>query len=267
MAPDDPLPGTCEEWSTAPLPAGALPFPRVPLPPLPAKWSAPLADAPPGGVWLRFDQVKIRCLSTMCEANLHCFRLTKSLAQTLGPGSCRACGQPLVSLQRTAARDLADVDATFAALQLECIRHYFWHVPFGQRALDYALRAGWTELDRRIPGRIRSRIGPAHPYADGRQTPISLDKADALDFGLHAVAACCRRCADYWHGIEQGRPLTDAEVDYLAELVRRYLRARLPHLPAAPTRLPRRRRGADGHPLPGPADGEDTRQQIQSHAS
>ncbi|MGH3848582.1 MAG: hypothetical protein ACRDRT_02565, partial [Pseudonocardiaceae bacterium] len=158
------------DWSTVPSPVGSLPFDPEPLPPLPPKWSAPLADAPADGAWTRFEQVKIHCRMTMCDANLHCFRLAGKLAKILSPGSCRERGKVLVSLKRTAARDLSDVDATFAALQRECIRHYFWHVPFGKKALDYARRLGRIALEERIGARIRSRIGKAQHPAEGRQT-------------------------------------------------------------------------------------------------
>jgi ribosomal protein L34E len=242
-------PEVSAQWSTAPLPAGSLPFDPESLPPLPPKWSAPLADAPPEGVWKRFDQVKIACTTTMCDADLHCFLLTKKLAKTLSPGSCRTCGKPLVSLQRTAERDLSDIDATFAALQRECIRHYFWHVPWGQKGLNYALRKGRISLESGIEHVVRSRIGDAEPYRDGQQTPIDRNKANAYDYALHAVAACCRRCANYWHGIPTGRPLDDDEVAYLAELVRRYLQARLPDLQDEPMKVPSIRRQAEVHQI------------------
>jgi ribosomal protein L34E len=241
-----------QSWSSAPVPDGTLPFDPQPLPPLPEKWSARLADAPAEGVWQRFDQMKISCTMTMCDANLHCFRLTKQMAKTLSPGSCRECGLALVSLERTAARDLDDIDATFAALQRECIRHYFWHVPFGQTAMDYALRKGRRQLEACIEPRIRSRVGRAQHPAEGRQTPVDRTRANALDFAQHAVAACCRKCAAYWHGIPEGRPLTDEEVGYLSELVRRYLLARLPDLSDEPSVVPRRRRRAEVHALPTP---------------
>lgn len=247
---DRPPDSSQEDWPTVPPPVGSLPFDPEPLPPLPPKWSAPLADAPAEGVWKRFEQMKIRCTMVMCDANLHCFLLTQKLAKVLSPGSCRECGKALVSLQRTATRNLSDVDATFAALQRECIRHYFWHVPFGQKALDYARRLGRIELEARIASRIRSRIGMAQHPAEGRQTPIARNKADALDFALHAVAACCRKCANYWHGIPTGRPLEDEEVIYLTELVRTYTRARLRHLADAPTNVPRRRNPVAEHSIP-----------------
>jgi hypothetical protein len=230
--------------STVANPPDSLPFPRTPLPPLPAKWSAPAADAHPDGVWREFDKLTIRCTMTMCDDGLHCYRLTRKLATMLGPGTCRECHRPLVSLQRTSLRSLRDVDHTFSALQTEAIRHFFWHIPFGQRALDYARRAGRRTLHERIPGRICSRIGKAQPYNDGRQTPISRQKADALDFALHAVAACCRTCASYWHGIEKDRELTHAEVVYLSELVGCYLDARLPELPDDSQRVTRNSRSS-----------------------
>lgn len=219
------------QFLTAVGPAGSLPFPGRPLPPLPPKWTAPAADAPAEGIWRDFDKAGIRCTMSACSDGLHCYKLTIKLARVLGPGSCRACHQPLVSLQRTGQRDLDDIDHTFTALQTEAIRHYFWHVPFGDKALGYARRAGRRALHERTARRIRSRIGAAQPFRDGAQTPIMPDKADALDYALHAIAACCRKCASNWHGIPKGRPLSEAEVDYLSELARRYLDARLPDLP------------------------------------
>lgn len=220
------------------------------LPTLPPKWSAPAADAPPTGIWREFDKVAIRCTMTACGDGLHCYRLTKKLAKLIGPGTCRECKQALVSLERTAARRLADVNHTFAALQTEAIRHFFWHVPFGARAFDYARRAGRRTLHRRVPGRIRSRIGSASPFRDGTQTPTSPGKADALDYAMHAIAACCRTCAQYWHGIDKGRPLTQVEIDYLAELAIRYLDCRLIDLPNEGRRIERRGKPGNDDTIP-----------------
>jgi Domain of unknown function (DUF4186) len=227
----------------AAIPPGSLPFPQR-LPPLPPKWSAPAADTPANGIWRDFDQADIRCTMSACGEGLHCYRLTKKLARVLGPGTCRECRRPLVSLERTGQRDLSDIDHTFAALQTEAIRHFFWHAPFGPKALGYARRAGRRVLHERIAGRIRSRIGKAEPFRDGTQTPISPARADALDFALHAIAACCRTCANYWHGLPKGRALTEAEIAYLSELARRYLDARLPDLAEGGQRVRSRRSSA-----------------------
>lgn len=223
-------------WAHAATP-GSLPFPTTP-PPLPPKWSAPAADAPLNDIWRRLDPEKIRCTGSSCGDALHCFRLTKQLAKVIGPGTCRACKKALISMRRVAQQDLSDADYTFSALQLEYVRHYFWHVPFSQKALDQALRAARAGLQPAIAKRVRQRIGDAEPYHDGWQTPTTPSKATAFDYAMHAVAACCRVCAEYWHGIPKGRPLTEEEVTYLGELMRRYLVARLPGLEEEPPRVP-----------------------------
>jgi hypothetical protein len=97
-------------------------------------------------------------------------------------------------------------------------------------------------------------------------------KADALDFALHAVAACCRKCAHYWHGLEMGRPLTEDEIAYLSELARRYLDARMPDLPEEGQRVPRRVTAtapdADGNVMPMPsASQSDNAPLSHRHAS
>jgi hypothetical protein len=144
-------------------------------------------------------------------------------------------------MERVAQRNLEDVDHTFSALQLEYVRHYFWHAPFGAKAMNYAIRAGRVELEGRIENRLRKRIGNAEPFHDGWQTAIAVSKADALDFAMHATAACCRKCVEYWHGIPRGHDLTEREIEYLGELMRRYLRWRLPDLDDYPRAVPPRR--------------------------
>lgn len=223
-------------WAHPTLP-GTLPYP-VSAPPLPPRWSAPAADAPLSSIWQRLSPERIRCTGSSCSDALHCFRLTKQLAKKLAPGTCRACKKPLVEMTRVAQQDLRDIDYTFSALQLEYVRHYFWHVQFGQKAIDQALRAARRGLTTAIVTKIRQRIASAAPYFDGRQTPTAPSKAGAFDYAMHAVAACCRACVEYWHGIPKGRPLTDEEVAYLTELMRRYLVARLPGLNDDPPSVP-----------------------------
>jgi hypothetical protein len=234
-------PDAGDDWSQPANIPNTLPFPSKPLP-LPPKWSASAADAPLSGIWEKLNPENISCTGSSCKDALHCFRLTKKMAKTLGPGTCRDCKRALVAVNRVAGRNLNDVDHTFSALQLEYVRHYFWHVPFGMKAMNYAMRAGRIELESRIVKRLQQRIGSAEPYHDGWQTPISTSKADALDFAMHVTAACCRKCVEYWHGIPQGQALTDREIMYLGELMRKYLRARLPDLDDHPQIVPRPRR-------------------------
>ena len=75
--------------------------------------------------------------------------------------------------------------------------------------------------------RIRQAIGAASPYRDGYQTPYT---RNAIYYAQHATASCCRKCVEYWHGIPEGHPLTDEEIDYLAALAWMYIEDRLPQL-------------------------------------
>jgi hypothetical protein len=235
-------------------PPNTLPFPVSPRP-LPPKWSAPAADAPLSDIWRRLNPERISCVGTSCADQLHCFRLTKHLASKIGPGTCRVCKKPLVEIGRIAKKSLDDIDYTFSALQLEYVRHYFWHVQFSQKAMDQARRAVSRGLGAAIATRIKSRIADAEPYFDGRQTPTAPSKADAFDYAMHAVAACCRQCAEYWHGIPRGRALTDEEISYLAELMRLYLITRMPELSGSgPSPDPSAARQSNVHNLPAYAD-------------
>jgi len=174
------------------------------------------------------EPLKLSCSTSDCENELHCFRETKRLASAHPHGACQACGAQLIDWDRVHARSFEDVGATFAALRHEWVRHHFWEAPFDQRAVNHALRAGRTKLDEKIEARIRSAVAPAMPFRDGSQTPFS---GQVTFYGQHAVAACCRKCVEYWHGIPRGRPLTDEEIGYLSRLVRLFVDLRLPDLP------------------------------------
>lgn len=270
MSGDPTLSDQRPNWSYAANPPGSLPFEGTPVS-LPPKWSAPAADAPPSDIWQKLNPQKISCVGSSCGNALHCFRLTRQLAKNIGPGTCRECKQPLVSMERVARRDLSDVDHTFSALQLEYVRHYFWHVPFGDKALAQARRAGRIKLDEGITTRLHQRIASAEPYHDGWQTPTAASKADALDYAMHAVAACCRKCAQYWHGVASERPLSEAEIVYLGELMRRYLRSRLPDLDDGPRRQPRSAHSSNVHQLQAhvaaPNEGTASALVVQPYAS
>jgi Domain of unknown function (DUF4186) len=235
-------------------PPNTLPFPVSPRP-LPPKWSAPAADAPLSDIWRRLNPERISCVGTSCADQLHCFRLTKQLAKKIGPGTCRVCKKPLVEIGRIARKSLDDIDYTFSALQLEYVRHYFWHVQFNERIMGHARRAAGRGLTVAIEAQIKRQIADAEPYRDGRQTPTAPNKANAFDYAMHAVAACCRQCAEYWHGIPKGRALTEEEISYLAELMRLYLITRMPELGEyRPSPDPPAARQSNVHTLPAHAD-------------
>ena len=68
---------------------------------------------------------------------------------------------------------------------------------------------------------ILTRIAPALPANDGRQTPW---KKHPVFVAQHATATCCRKCIAKWHGIPKGRELSDDEQGYIISIIERCLR-------------------------------------------
>ncbi|WP_052546195.1 DUF4186 family protein [Enhygromyxa salina] len=178
----------------------------------------------------------IRCTDTDCENGLHCFLQKKLPKQPRPTGHCRDCGAGLVSWDRVRRRDIRDVQYTFDALKHELIRHAFFHRRFDQHAINHAKRKGRLGFDAAAEARIRSSVGSAKHPRQGRQTPY--DK-NVLHYAQHAVAACCRKCIEYWHGVPPDRDLSEEEIKYLTQLVLLYVDQRLPDLNPNPQKVPR----------------------------
>ena len=131
-------------------------------------------------------------------------------------GPCRSCGADLIAWGRVGNRNLQDVPYTFQALQKELIRHSFWHRDLDLRALNYARRKGAVRLREAALRRLQQSVGKAKNVKEGQQTPM---EGNPIFYAQHAVAACCRKCIEYWHGIAAGRELTQEELEHLLELV------------------------------------------------
>jgi hypothetical protein len=178
----------------------------------------------------------IKCTSTDCDNDLHCFKQLKRMSANQR-GKCRTCGADLVDWDRVHRRDLKDAAHTFEALQHELIRHHFFHREVDEGALRHAQRKGRISLKEAARARLRKYLAPAEPMRDGRQTPFS---GNSIFYAQHATACCCRTCLEYWHGIPKGRRLTQAELDYCAQLVDLFIDTRLPDLREEPVKVPRR---------------------------
>jgi len=63
---------------------------------------------------------------------------------------------------------------------------------------------------------ITTRLAPAFPKNDGKQTPM---KNHPVFIAQHATATCCRGCLKKWYQFEKGRPLSDDEIGFIVELV------------------------------------------------
>jgi hypothetical protein len=188
--------------------------------------------------------LEIKCTSTDCDNDLHCFKQLKKMTPDQR-GRCRACGAALVDWSRLHRRDLADAAHTFEALQNELIRHHFFHQEIDDTAIRHAQRKGRAKLKEAARDRLQRYLAVAELPRDGRQTPLT---GNTIFYAQHATATCCRTCLEYWHHIPKGRELTSQEFEYCAQLVELFLDERLPELADDPIKVPRRRRGIPPEP-------------------
>jgi hypothetical protein len=174
----------------------------------------------------------VTCGDANCKEGLHCFRHTPKTPHD-ERGRCVECKIELIDWTRHHNRDLSDSAALFKALRHELIRHAFWHVPIPDRVRQLALRPSREVLEKRTSKAVATALIPAHlNFREGWQTPFPHNEdARIFHYGQHATATCCRRCLEYWHGIDRNRHLTDTELDYCTQLVMLYVEERLAELP------------------------------------
>jgi hypothetical protein len=185
----------------------------------------------------QIPQLNITCGAVDCANGRHAFNdpnrtyTRRSAGRThLDSGACKACGVAPVDWGRVQSRNLLDVRATFDALRQEQIRFHFWTTPFNDAAITYAREEGRRALFAAVRPTLERIVKPVGVRPWGfMQVPTSSDKLSSpLQYGQHAVAACCRDCVAKWHGVPNTNPLNAAELDYLESLMHRYLELRLP---------------------------------------
>lgn len=176
------------------------------------------------------------CTGHDCANNKHCFR-PEHLDDD--PGPCIGCGTTPVDFERVHRLSLDDIAYTLTAMRNEQIREEFWRRALNVRSVNYARRKGMDALLEGAAHKVIMNVGETPDSFDGRRVPVADGRlANPYQYAFHATATCCRKCMRYWHGIPRDRPLTPAEVNYFAELVREFLRQRLPELPAEGEKVP-----------------------------
>jgi len=175
----------------------------------------------------------IACRMSSCRYGKHCldfFRRPRAADGPIEPGTCRDCGAHIADLPGRGGRRYGDPDAvldTCVAQQSELIRAHYWHVPIDLWAYKRAQRLGRRELYRRAEERVNDALTRTDAWS-GRQTPY---RGDVISYAQHAVAACCRQCAAYWHGLHKDAAPSRAQVRHVVESVWAYLDCRLVDLP------------------------------------
>ena len=177
----------------------------------------------------KLEPLQIKCTDVDCEIGKHCFRPTRTMMSDGTAGCCRSCKADLVDWDRVYRRNAGDVEYTFEALRREYFREHMWTTPIDQHAVNYARRKGMRGLRDAAERRLTKYVKPCASdiFRDGTQTPR---ERNPICYAQHATATCCRKCAEYWHGIPHDQELTDDDVRYFVKLVMAYVRRRLPGL-------------------------------------
>lgn len=189
-------------------------------------------------------RLKISCSRAECDKNLHCFQRTRKMSK-FPQGRCQKCGASLVNWGRVQKRDPTDVKNTFQSLKYEWIRHHYWEEPLTQRLINYSRRKGRRGLAVSVESRIRQSVGKPRSqlFRDGTQTPFEGSGETIVTRAQHAVACCCRKCIEYWHGIPVEKQLEEEHIAYFRRLVMMYIDDRLPNLANDGKHVPPIRKG------------------------
>ncbi len=112
---------------------------------------------------------------------------------------------------------MRDIDEVFAALERSRFRSRF---RLGEKETQYLKQKGLPTILEHARDFVTVRLADARPANDGRQTPM---KNHPVFIAQHATGTCCRKCLEKWHHIPQGKPLTQRQIDYIFEVLERWL--------------------------------------------
>jgi hypothetical protein len=90
----------------------------------------------------------------------------------------------------------------------------------GDSEIEYVQSRGVDILQLHAADFVRKRLAPAEPKNDGRQTPL---KGHPVFIAQHATGTSDREKLKKFHGIEQGIELTDNQVDYIVDIIIRWI--------------------------------------------
>ena len=112
---------------------------------------------------------------------------------------------------------MKDVEGVLKRLSVSSFRSRF---RLEGKELERLKAKGIDIIMNEAQGFIKTRLAPAQPGNDGRQTPW---RKHPVFVAQHATATCCRKCLAKWHDIPKGDELTGEEQTYIAEVIKRWL--------------------------------------------
>ena len=108
---------------------------------------------------------------------------------------------------------MKDYSTSFQRLARSKFRSRF-HLSAADR--QYIAEKGLETIRRHAADFIRTRLAPANPPNDGRQTPM---RGHPVFIAQHATATCCRGCLNRWWHVPLGRELTPLQQRKIVNLI------------------------------------------------
>ena len=93
-----------------------------------------------------------------------------------------------------------------------------------QKDKDYAEKLGIDTLRRHAEDFISTRLAPAFPDHDGKQTPM---RGHPVFIAQHACACCCRDCLNKWYHVPKGTPLSAEQQKKIVDLLMAWIEKEL----------------------------------------
>lgn len=114
---------------------------------------------------------------------------------------------------------MRDLDLIFSRLERSPFRRRF---RLQSKEQAYLAERGLPTILEHARDFIAKRLAEPAPRNDGRQTPM---RGHPVFIAQHATATCCRSCLAKWHQIPSGRPLSEAEQQYILSVIERWVQA------------------------------------------
>ncbi len=116
---------------------------------------------------------------------------------------------------------LPDRNELFTRLNRSDFRSRF-HLTEKDKA--YVREKGMDTIRSHARDFVEKRLSSEAPENDGKQTPM---KGHPVFIAQHATACCCRGCLEKWHSIPSGKVLTQAEQEYITDVLMEWIKRAL----------------------------------------
>ncbi len=111
-----------------------------------------------------------------------------------------------------------NIDYKLYSLSKSKFRSSFY---LNKKMKEYVKEKGLEKIKKDSYEIIEKRLKPSIINNDGKQTPMK--QVHPVFIAQHATATCCRGCLSKWHNIEKGKELTEEELDYIVQLIMKWI--------------------------------------------